>query len=201
MRSTMTIAGISLCGLALATAACGADSGAEDPGSAASAYAQGPQSKAAELSYWDESGERYPFSEILANDNLYACLEDACIGEGYLAWMAAAWVVSVGSAWYVTNNHQRVGPFTSESSAQSAIGAAARTAKKRRRYECTTTCQANGSQRGAYYVSGSSTTDCASATLAAKSHIPRGEYPRHCSCADTEGFRGTGTQCENHVRR
>ena len=200
MRSRMTIAALALCAVALASAACGAETSGDDGASAASAYAQDPATTSAQLYYWDESGERYPLSEVLANDNLYACLEDACLGEGYLVWMAAAWVVSVGSAWYVTNNHQRVGPFASRSSAEGAV-TAARTAKKRRTYECTTTCQSNGSDRGAYYVSGSSTTDCATATLDAKSRIPRGEYPRHCSCADTEGFRGTGTQCENHVRR
>lgn len=38
------------------------------------------------------------------------------------------------------------------------------------------------------------------ATRNAKASVPRGEYPRHCSCKDTEGFRGVGHQCEAHTR-
>ncbi len=65
-----------------------------------------------------------------------------------------------------------------------------------KRYECTTTCQSNGAPRGAYYVSRTSKKSCSDATQKVKASIPRGEYPRHCSCRDTEGFIGTGTQCE-----
>ena len=64
------------------------------------------------------------------------------------------------------------------------------------RYQCTTTCQSNGSPTGAYFISASSNKSCSDATQKAKAKVPRGEYPRHCSCRDTEGFRGTGTQCE-----
>lgn len=71
---------------------------------------------------------------------------------------------------------------------------------KKKAYSCEATCQANGGPNGAYYVSGTSSADCADATRNAKAAIPRGQYPRHCSCSDTAGFRGTGTQCENHRR-
>jgi RHS repeat-associated protein len=63
-------------------------------------------------------------------------------------------------------------------------------------YSCTTRCQANGGPAGAYYVEGTSSASCSAATAAAKASVPRGQYPRHCSCWDTEGFRGTGHQCE-----
>jgi Domain of unknown function (DUF4157) len=71
---------------------------------------------------------------------------------------------------------------------------------KKKGYLCTAKCQSNGAPGGAYYVSGTSTQSCAQATLNAKASVPQGEYPRHCSCSDTDGFRGTGTQCENHSR-
>jgi hypothetical protein len=70
----------------------------------------------------------------------------------------------------------------------------------RRGYLCTAKCQSNGAPQGAYYVFGTSTVNCGEATRTAKANVPRGEYPRHCSCTDTEGFIGKGTQCENHVR-
>jgi hypothetical protein len=152
------------------------------------------------LYYWDEDGVRHSLQEIIQTDNLYACLEDACIGEATLLWMAGAWVISVGTAWYVTNNQKSVGPFTSQQAAQSTVTRASASAKKKRKYMCTAKCQSNGSGQGAYYVSGTSLIDCGTATLAAKASIPNGEYPRHCSCSDTNGFRGTGTQCESHTR-
>lgn len=71
---------------------------------------------------------------------------------------------------------------------------------KKRAYSCTAKCQANGGPQGARYVVGTSTSNCSEATQNAKANVPQGEYPRHCSCSDTDGFRGTGTQCENHVR-
>jgi hypothetical protein len=200
MRPISIVSVAALLALPLCALGCAEEPALEDTESGTSDLAQAPS--AAQLYYWDASGRRHPLAEIIHTDNLYACLEDACIGEGYLAWMAAAWVVSVGSAWFVTNDQQRVGPFPTQAAAQNAVSTAARTAKKKKRdYLCTTTCQSNGSDRGAYYVSGTSATDCASATLDAKAKIPRGEYPRHCSCVDTDNFRGTGTQCENHVRR
>ncbi|HNB43465.1 MAG TPA: RHS repeat-associated core domain-containing protein [Burkholderiaceae bacterium] len=63
-------------------------------------------------------------------------------------------------------------------------------------YSCTSKCQSNGNPRGAYYVSATSNLSCSDATQKVKASIPRGEYPRHCSCSDTNGFRGTGHQCE-----
>jgi RHS repeat-associated protein len=63
-------------------------------------------------------------------------------------------------------------------------------------YSCTTKCQSNGAPGGAYYLYGTSNKSCSDATKTAKASAPRGEYPRHCSCSDTKGFRGTGHQCE-----
>jgi RHS repeat-associated protein len=68
------------------------------------------------------------------------------------------------------------------------------------KYVCTAKCQANGGPGGAYYVFGKSTENCGMATLEAKLSTPPGQYPRHCSCNDTEGFRGVGHQCEAHRR-
>jgi len=68
------------------------------------------------------------------------------------------------------------------------------------RYVCVAICQANGAPGGAYYVTATSSRNCGDATRNAKSSVPLGQYPRHCSCSDSDGFRGTGTQCENHPR-
>jgi hypothetical protein len=67
-------------------------------------------------------------------------------------------------------------------------------------YLCTTRCQQQcpGGVEG--YVEGTSDENCAQATKNAKSNVRKGCYPRHCSCKDTDGFRGTGTQCEKHTR-
>ena len=81
-----------------------------------------------------------------------------------------------------------------------ATVARVRVRRKRRDYLCTAQCQSNGAPGGAYYVSGESSQNCSIATLNAKAAIPPGEYPRHCSCSDTDGFRGTGHQCEAHIR-
>lgn len=198
MGSTRFLAVMAMTGLVVSVGACASEPAAEETGIGASDLSNIPTDQ---LYYWDENGSRTPLSEIIHTDNLYACLEDACIGEGYLAWMAAAWVISVGSAWYVTNNQQRVGPFKSEAAAEQVVHRAqATTAKKKKKYLCTAKCQANGAKSGAYYVQGESPADCRSATLAAKAKVPSGEYPRHCSCVDTTGYRGVGEQCEQHVR-
>jgi len=72
--------------------------------------------------------------------------------------------------------------------------------RSRRNYSCTARCQTNGAKEGADYVTGVSSENCTAATKNAKAAVPRGQYPRHCSCSDTEGFRGTGTECESHRR-
>ena len=66
----------------------------------------------------------------------------------------------------------------------------------RKAYSCTSKCQSNGAWGGAYYISATSNQSCSDATRIVKASVPRGEYPRHCSCADSNGFYGTGTQCE-----
>lgn len=81
-----------------------------------------------------------------------------------------------------------------------ATVARVRVRRRRNAYSCTAQCQANGGPTGAYFVTGTSSRNCAEATLAAKAAVPRGQYPRHCSCSDTDGFRGTGHQCEAHQR-
>ena len=94
---------------------------------------------------------------------------------------------SVGSGW--TPPELRLVPYF--------LGAAATVvAMGKKSYQCTTTCQSNGAPGGAYYISGSSSVSCSAATKQAKANVPLGQYPRHCSCSDTKGFRGTGTQCE-----
>ena len=72
--------------------------------------------------------------------------------------------------------------------------------EEKKGYSCTAKCQSNGSSGGAYYVYGTSPGNCREAMSNAKASVPRGEYPRHCSCSDTDGFRGAGTQCESHTR-
>src|SRR5262249_26057504 len=67
-------------------------------------------------------------------------------------------------------------------------------------YSCTARCQENCNGEATRYLEGRSTQNCSVATQNAKSQAARGCYPRHCSCRDTEGYRGTGTQCENHRR-
>lgn len=67
-------------------------------------------------------------------------------------------------------------------------------------YRCNARCQENCNGEATRYLEGSSGQNCGEATRDAKSKAARGCYPRHCSCRDTEGFRGTGTQCENHRR-
>jgi RHS repeat-associated protein len=69
-----------------------------------------------------------------------------------------------------------------------------------KKYECVAKCQASSSSVGAHFVYGASGRNCGEATRAAKAAVPRGEYPRHCSCSDTDGFRGVGHQCEAHTR-
>jgi hypothetical protein len=67
-------------------------------------------------------------------------------------------------------------------------------------YQCDAKCQENCNGEATRYLHGTSTVNCGEATRDAKSKAARGCYPRHCSCKDTENFRGTGTQCENHRR-
>jgi len=71
---------------------------------------------------------------------------------------------------------------------------------QKRGYLCTAQCQTNGALGGAQYINATSTVNCREATLSSKARVPRGQYPRHCSCSDTAGFRGTGALCENHTR-
>ena len=67
-------------------------------------------------------------------------------------------------------------------------------------YSCTAKCQQQCPSGTEGYISGTSGQNCSVATQNAKSQARRGCYPRHCSCSDTDGFRGKGTQCENHTR-
>jgi hypothetical protein len=67
-------------------------------------------------------------------------------------------------------------------------------------YRCDAKCQENCNGEATRYLKGTSTQNCSEATKDAKSKAARGCYPRHCSCNDTDGFRGKGTQCENHRR-
>lgn len=72
--------------------------------------------------------------------------------------------------------------------------------RKKRDYLCTAKCHANNGPGGAHYIFGYSKQNCGEAIRAAKATAPPGEYPRHCSCSDTDGFRGVGHQCEVHTR-
>jgi len=69
-------------------------------------------------------------------------------------------------------------------------------------YACAAACQGNGATTGADYLVGWSNLNCADATLRAKASAASvGQtYPRHCRCVDTDGFMGTGDQCEKHTR-
>jgi len=67
-------------------------------------------------------------------------------------------------------------------------------------YRCDAKCQEQCPDGVKGYLKGTSSENCSEATQDAKSKASRGCYPRHCSCKDTDGFRGTGTQCENHTR-
>jgi RHS repeat-associated protein len=79
-------------------------------------------------------------------------------------------------------------------------GGGGRDKPKKKGYECEAKCQSNGAPTGAYYVFGYSSENCGKAMKDAKANIPLGEYPRHCSCSDSLGFRATGHYCENHTR-
>lgn len=85
-----------------------------------------------------------------------------------------------------------------ESAEGSGKTSAKKKGSKKKPYLCNAKCQSNGGPSGAYYVYGTSPINCSQATLIAKAQVKPGEYPRHCSCADTKGFIGKGTQCEKH---
>lgn len=67
-------------------------------------------------------------------------------------------------------------------------------------YLCTAKCQQQCPTGVEGYISGTSSKNCSEATQKAKKEARSGCYPRHCSCKDTDGFIGKGTQCENHTR-
>jgi hypothetical protein len=86
--------------------------------------------------------------------------------------------------------------------AKDAIQAICQKPKNNRWYACAAACQGNGAPMGADWLVGWSNKDCGDATRQAKSEaaLMGQTYGRHCACVDTEGFRGTGHQCEDHSR-
>jgi len=95
---------------------------------------------------------------------------------------------------YSVRGGKRGGPKTSRKKKEK------KKEKKKKKYQCTAKCQQQcpGGVEGT--VPGISNKNCSEATQRAKSAIRKGCYPRHCNCKDTDGFIGTGTQCENHTR-
>jgi Domain of unknown function (DUF4157) len=67
-------------------------------------------------------------------------------------------------------------------------------------YWCNAKCQEQCPDGVRGYLHGRSTENCSEATKDAKSKASRDCYPRHCSCRDSTGFRGTGEECEKHKR-
>jgi hypothetical protein len=70
----------------------------------------------------------------------------------------------------------------------------------REKYRCDAKCQIQCPEGVKDWAHGTSNKNCSEATRNAKSAVPRGCYPRHCNCRDTEGFIGTGHECESHTR-
>ena len=130
-------------------------------------------------------GNRDLYDYLSNGGDLYARLEDACIIEGgALVWLAGAWVVSVGGAWWATDGRNRIGPFSSSSAAQSTVMAARRTRT------CTSTCyiidaaRAGGTGTSALCsgrVSGQAAT-CQAAQQRANDDVAGGCRAKHCQC-------------------
>lgn len=115
---------------------------------------------------------------------------------GVAPWLSRNYNISraFGSFQLLWQNRPAPAPVTAP------LGAAGSDPAPSAAYRCNARCQENCNGEATRYLEGTSTQNCGEATRDAKSKAARGCYPRHCSCRDTEGFRGTGTQCENHKR-
>jgi hypothetical protein len=114
---------------------------------------------------------------------------------GVAPWISRNYNVSRAMGAYELRWGNRPAPraVTPPPGAEPGVGPAAA-------YRCDARCQENCNGEATRYLDGTSSQNCGVATRDAKSKAARGCYPRHCSCHDTDGFRGKGTQCENHRR-